>query len=217
MPFNRILSLLFLSVLVLLTMGMVLTILQYVRFDLKIGFLAYKQPLVNNPFWITVFYMHVFTCFVCLIAGFTQFSPSILEQTPSTHRLMGKIYVYNVLFFNFPVGLILAIYANGGIWGKIAFSLLAILWFYFTLSSVNAIRKGNIALHKKQMIRSYALTLTALTLRLLKMIMSHYSNWSYNEVYIFDAWTALIINLSIGELIIYYRAYRSKVKLTTIK
>lgn len=213
MSTKRFFALISTAMLVLLGIGMFLTILQYFSFDKSVGFLAYKQPLINNSFWLSVFYIHVFTCAICLIAGLTQFSSDILEHSPKTHRMFGRIYVYNILLINFPMGLILAFYANGGLPGKMAFSLLAILWFYFTLSSVIAIRQGNIELHKIQMIRSYSLTLTAITLRLLKIVISRYSNWSYNDVYVFDAWAALSINLSVAQLILYMRNYRSKRKL----
>jgi uncharacterized membrane protein len=183
--------------------GMSLTIYQYTTFDLNIGFLAYKQSLISNFYWKVAFYIHVFTCFICIGAGFTQFS----NDTLKLHKIVGKIYVYNIVFINFPVALILGVYANGGIASKIAFILLDFLWLYFTLMGVYQIKKGKIHLHKNYMIRSYALTLTAFTLRLCKFIMSKISNWDYDSIYTFDAWMALCLNLLIAEIIIYRKYY----------
>jgi len=197
--------------------GMCLTIYQYTTFDKTIGFLSFKQTIVSNSFWRTAFYIHVFTCFFCLGAGFTQFSNQIRKKYPKIHRFIGKLYFYNIAFINFPVAIILGIYANGNIPGKIAFILLDLLWAYFTFAGVYWIRKGNIEKHQRFMIRSYALTLTAITLRISKMIMAKYSDWSYDDIYIFDAWFALSFNLLVGELIIYRKTYLSNRKLIEIK
>lgn len=56
------------------------------------------------------------------------------------------------------------------------------------------------------------MTLTAITLRIVKAVMSNYSDWTYDQIYVFDAWTALFINLIAAEIIIYFLFYRSKRK-----
>ena len=209
----RLLLFLFTLFLAIVSIGMLLTISQYFSSDTTIGFLFYKQYIVDNKLWLNLFYVHVFTCFICVFAGFTQFSKDFLQQYPTLHRVLGRIYFYNIILINFPVGFILALNANGHVPGKMAFLTLDVLWVYFTISAVVYIKKGFIEKHRKQMIRSYSLTLTALTLRLLKMFMLSFSNWGYNEIYVFDAWMALIINLIVSELIIYYPSYLVKRKL----
>ncbi len=197
--------------------GMCLTIYQYLSFSRTTGFLAFKQAVVSNSFWRTAFYLHVFTCFLCLTAGFTQFSSLIQKKYITIHRAVGKMYVYNILIVNFPMALILGIYANGNLPGKIAFILLDLLWVYFTFAAIYWVKNGNIPRHRNFMIRSYALTLTALTLRLCKFVLSRYSDWTYESIYIFDAWTALSFNLVVAELIIWRKNYRWNRKLTTIR
>jgi hypothetical protein len=114
---------------------MLRTIVGYTSFRDDVQFLALKQAYVHNVVWKTAFYIHVFSAVVALLAGFTQFSPQLLRDNPKIHRLIGKIYVANILFINFPVGLIMGVYANGGLPGKIAFLLLDVLWFLFTLKA----------------------------------------------------------------------------------
>lgn len=205
------------AVLYVLCLSMAFTVSQYLSFESNTGFLNYKQQLIDNKFWLTTFYTHVFTCIVCLFAGLTQFSGTILRNHQKLHRLFGRIYFYNILLINFPAGVILAIYANGHFPGKLAFLILAILWFYFTIAAVIFIRSGNIQKHKELMIRSYSMTLTAITLRIVKAVMSNYSDWTYDQIYVFDAWTALFINLIAAEIIIYFLFYRSKRKLIISK
>lgn len=217
MDLRRYFTIIFIFLLCLGGIGMLLTILQYTSFDRTAGFLYYKQFIVNNNFWRLIFYVHVFTCFVCLAAGLTQFSGDILRNYPKVHRTLGRVYFYNIIFINFPAGFILALNANGHLPGKFAFITLDLLWLYFTVSAVVSVRQGDVDRHRRQMIRSYALTLTALTLRFVKMSMVKYSNWNYDEIYVFDAWSALLINLTVAEIIIYFSFYRSKRKLITSK
>jgi len=66
---------------------------------------------------------------IALFAGFTQFLSHFLKKYRKIHRFMGRIYVFNILLINAPVGMIMAIYANGGLFGKTAFVLLDSLWF----------------------------------------------------------------------------------------
>jgi len=69
------------------------------------GFLAVKQDYIHIKVWRTAFYVHVFSSILTLLAGFTQFSSYILKEHRGLHRFMGKLYVFAVLFINFPAGI----------------------------------------------------------------------------------------------------------------
>ena len=127
-----------------------------------VQFLVLKQAYVHNVVWKTAFYIHVFSAVLALLAGFTQFSSELLRDNPKVHRLIGKIYVANILFINFPVGLIMGVCANGGLPGKTAFLLLDCLWFFFTWKAFMCAKKRRFVDHKNYMIRSYALTFSAI-------------------------------------------------------
>lgn len=191
------------------SLGMVVTISQYANFQTNIGFLNQKQAYITNSFWLTAFYIHVFSCFFCLFAGITQFSKYLLRHQKVLHRLFGKVYIANVFFINAPVGLVLAIYANGGIVSKLAFVVLDLLWFSFTLIAFIAVRQKKISRHKDFMIRSYALTLSAITFRLLKPLFLAITPLSVSRIYVLDSWLAFSVNLLIAEMIIYSNKRRS--------
>lgn len=136
------------------------------------------------------------------MAGFTQFSSFILKKHLRLHRLIGRLYAGNILFVNFPAAMIMAIYANGNLPGKTAFFLLDCLWFSFTLKAVIEIRKGNVKAHKNYMIRSYALTLSAISLRTWKIILINTTNIDIPTIYMMDAWLGFVPNLLLAELLI---------------
>nr|WP_294946591.1 DUF2306 domain-containing protein [uncultured Mucilaginibacter sp.] len=168
----------------------------------NIGFLQFKQEYLHILPWKIAFYTHVFSVIFALLAGFTQFNSDILRNHKRIHRLMGRIYAYDILLINFPAAMIMAIYANGLLPTKIAFVILDCLWFWFTYKAVVEIKAGNVKSHKEYMIRSYALTLSAVTLRLWKIIISGFVNIDPLPLYMIDAWMGFVPNLLFAEWLI---------------
>lgn len=186
-------------VLCVATFLMLRMVLDYTAFRDDVDFLRFKQAYVGYWWWKAAFYVHVFSAIAALLAGFTQFSPHILRCHRSLHRLIGRIYAYDILVINFPTGMILAVCANGLLPGRIAFVLLDCLWFGFTLIAVVAIRNGQITRHREFMIRSYALTFSAITLRTWKIILSHSFHIDLVHLYMMEAWMGFVPNVLVVE------------------
>jgi len=184
------------------TFAMLLTIAQYTSFKPDVGFLQFKQDYIHITIWRVAFYTHVFSSLLTLCAGFTQFSNYVLKYHKNLHRLIGKIYAYDILLINFPAGMIMAFYANGHLPSKIAFIILDSLWFVFTYKAVAAIKVKDIKKHKRFMIRSYALTFSAVTLRTWKIILSHSFAIDPMSLYMIDAWMGFVPNLLFAEWLI---------------
>lgn len=181
---------------------MLKTISQYFALDDNVGFLSAKQEYIHIPVWKTAFYIHVFSSIFTLLAGFSQFSNYVLAKYKKLHRVLGRIYAFNILLINFPSGFIMAIYANGFIPSKIAFLILDCLWFFFTLKAIIEIKRKNVQAHKEYMIRSYALTCSAITLRTWKLILSSMFTIDPVTLYMIDAWLGFIPNLFFAEWLI---------------
>lgn len=161
----------------------------------NVGFLQLKQAYVHQPVWRTAFYIHVFSAVVALMAGLTQFSSFVLKRHRLLHRNVGKLYVWLILVVNVPAGLILALNANGGFSSRTAFLLLDALWMYFTWKGLAAIRVGDVQQHRRFMLRSYALTFSAVTLRSWKFLLSRVTNIDLPTLYMIDAWLGFVPNL----------------------
>jgi uncharacterized membrane protein len=181
---------------------MLKTISQYTDFNKNVGFLMFKQKVVNNPYWMLFFYIHIFSITLCLLAGLTQFSNRFLIENRKLHKWIGRVYVYNILIINVPACFVLGLFSNGGIIGITGFILQDILWAYFTVKAVLFIKRGNIAEHKKYMILSYAVTITAITFRIIKNIFYRENIYDYELFYGLNVWLSMIINLSIAFFII---------------
>lgn len=200
---------------VVLSMGtlfMVTMIIDYSSLRTDIHFLNQKQEYLPITGWRIAFYVHVFSSILALASGLTQFSNYILKKYKKLHRAVGKVYVINVLIVNFPAGMVLAVYANGLLPSKIAFVILDCLWFYFTYRAYIAIRQKNIDEHREFMIRSFALTFSAITLRTWKIILSGMFDWDPLTLYMVEAWMGFVPNLLFAEWLIRRRRKLSSAK-----
>jgi len=177
--------------------------LAYMPYNTDVGFLRIKQDYIDLDFWRTAFFVHVYMSIWVLLAGFTQFSENIRTFRPTLHRSFGYIYAVDVVFVTGPAGLIMGFYANGGVTSKISFVTLAISWITFTAIAVIKARSGDFVGHRNFMIRSYALTLSALTLRAWKYGINNTFEFPPMDVYRTVAWLGWVPNILFAEFLIW--------------
>lgn len=178
---------------------MILITVQYIPIDFDVAFLRIKQKEIQLTHYQWAFFSHVYTSIFVLIVGVTQFSDFIREKLRGLHKLLGKLYIGLVLIIASPSGLIMAYYAIGGFWSKLSFCIQAILWFFFTYKAYRFVKFSNWAGHRNYMLRSYALTLSAISLRLLKWLMVSTVALPPMDTYKIVAWCGWILNLLIVE------------------
>jgi len=199
---------LFLRVVLLLALAffsflMVRLSLPYTAMRSDVDFLQTKQNVYHLRLWRTSFYIHVFTSCLVLIAGFTQFNPWLLSRRRVIHRYMGWVYVVVVTSISGPAAFIMGWYANGGLPARTSFTLLAFLWVILTAYAGYYAFRRRFQLHGAFMFRSYALTLSALALRLYTFLMSFTAiPASPRDIYITTAWLSWVPNLILAELLI---------------
>jgi len=185
-------------------------ILIYIPYNTDVGFLIIKQKEIQIPVYKIAFFIHVYTSMLVMPAGLTQFSSYILKKHRLTHSISGWIYATVVVFISGPAGFIMALYAEGGALSRISFSILAVLWILFTAYAIIRIKKGDVKQHRAFLIRSFALTLSAITLREWKYILALLFDPRPNDLYMIIAWLGWVPNLLIAEYII-----RRKLKFIT--
>ena len=176
---------------------------QYIYLDTDTAFLRIKQTYVPMLHYRLAFFIHVFSSMLALPAGFTQFSKYIRRKMPDVHRVSGWIYASVVVLVAGPSGFIIGIYANGGWCSQIAFCMLGFLWVLFTILAIFSIRKKKVKEHQKWMIRSFALAMSAITLRGWKYVLVYLFQPRPMDVYMIVAWLGWVLNLIIAEIIIY--------------
>jgi Predicted membrane protein (DUF2306) len=177
--------------------------LPYLSMERNVDFLITKQNVYHIKPWRFSFYFHVFTSIFVLLAGFTQFSRYILRRYPKLHRWLGMSYVLIVVFISGPAGFVMGIYANGGLPARTSFVLLAFLWVLFTVLAYGYARKKKFEVHRAWMMRSYALTLSAITLRVYAYLFDVLNIHARPaEVYITIAWLSWVLNLLVAEWLV---------------
>jgi hypothetical protein len=80
---------------------------------------------------------------------------------------------------------------------------LAAGWIFFTAMAVIKARKGDYVAHRDYMIRSYALTLSALTLRAWKWSINNSVELPPMDVYRVVAWLGFVPNLIVAEFLMW--------------
>lgn len=179
-------------------------VLPYLSFERAIHFLGTKPDAVLNRHDFTVaFYVHITSSLVVLAVGVWQFFPTLLRRRPRVHRWLGKIYVLGILVLAAPSGLVLAVYANGGLPAKVGFVLQCLVWWGVTLAAWYEIRRRRFQRHSEQMIRSFAVTLAAMSLRTESYLMFYWLGTKPIETYVTVTWLSWVGNLLLAELLVY--------------
>lgn len=182
---------------------LILLSLPYVHFEPNIEFLRTKQLIYHIDIWRWSFYIHVFTSPLVIISGLLQFNKTLISKRTKIHRILGYIYILDILVITGPAAFVMSLYANGSYPAQVSFTLLSSLWIIFTFLGYFFVRKKDFIRHGNWLLRSYALTLSAVTLRLYAYLFDVF-NLSIGpiETYILLAYTSWIPNLIIAEILI---------------
>lgn len=110
-------------------------------------------------------YVHAAGAATALLIGWLQISPPLRRRWPGLHRRTGRVYVMACLIGGIG-GLFLAAGATAGPVATAGFGSLAMLWIAVNLLGWRAALDRRFEAHRRWMLRSWALTLAAVTLRL---------------------------------------------------
>lgn len=178
----------------------ILITLQYVPVDFDVAFLRIKQDVIGKIHYQIAFFTHVYSSIFVLLIGLVQFSNTLRNRFTKVHRLLGKSYLVLITALAAPSGLIIGYYANGGIIAQIGFMLLSLLWYYFTYKAIAAAVQRKFDKHRVFMMRSFALTLSAISLRLLKWVIVSIWELPPMDTTQIIAWGGWMLNLILLEI-----------------
>ena len=145
-------------------------------------------------------YLHIFAAFFALALGPFQFSTRLSSARPGLHRWMGRLYLGIGVLVGGVAGLYVAFHAFGGPVGRAGFACLALGWLYTGLRAYLAIRARDLAAHRRWMVRNFALTFAAVTLRIW-VPMSFVAGLEFEAAYRAIAWLCWVPNLILAELL----------------
>jgi uncharacterized membrane protein len=171
----------------------------YALYHVATGF--ENLPLTNpmlDPWGLRT---HIAASGFAMILGAFQFLKPLRRKAPSLHRWMGRGYVLACTVGGLAGGVI-ALYSTAGPIAGWGFFMLAVLWVPFTLLALVSAMRKDFNAHERWMIRSFALTFGAVTLRLQLPIGPMLTGGDFLAAYVWIAWLAWVPNLIVAELYI---------------
>ena len=115
------------------------------------------------------------------------------------HRWLGRTYLGIGVLVGGVAGLVVALHAFGGVTARLGFAALALAWLYTGTRAYLAIRSRDVAAHRRWMVRNFALTFAAVTLRIY-LPASALAGVSFELAYPAIAWLCWAPNLVVAEL-----------------
>ena len=144
---------------------------------------------------------HVLGSGLALLIGGFQFLPRLRARRIELHRWLGRTYLIAVLIGGIG-GIVMSARADGGLAGQTGFFLLGVVWLVSGWQAHAAIRRGDVQSHRLWMIRNFALTFAAVTLRLYLGLAQAVFGLSFEAFYPVVAWLCWVPNLIVAEWLI---------------
>jgi uncharacterized membrane protein len=168
-----------------------------------LGEAAYTPELSESfrqrPLTVTI---HTLFGPLALLGGLVNLLPAMRRRsTWSGHRWVGRIYVASCLLLG-AAGFSLALHANGGMFARVGFMMLAVGTLVTSAQAYLAIRRRAVRQHREWMLRSYALIFGAVTLRIWIPFLVIAFQGQFLPAYRLVAWVSWVPNALFVEWII---------------
>ena len=150
-------------------------------------------------------YAHTLGGMIAMLIGPFQFLSAVRRRYPQLHRWLGRAYLTSV-----AAGGLAGLYLSPGSYASntygIAFIALALAWLYTGARAYRSIRAGDVAAHRRWMIRNYALTYAAVTLRIEMPLLIVLAGLSPIMALNIVGWACWVPNLAVVEVWLRRRA-----------
>ena len=124
-----------------------------------------------RPGWVRIaFYTHIVFGGLALLLSPVQLSSRVRARVPRLHRATGRVVLVAIALAG-TAGFLLSWFNTAGPIGTAGFGTLAVLWVVFAGLGLRAILRRDVATHRRWMLRTFALTYAAVTLRLWLLVL----------------------------------------------
>lgn len=154
-------------------------------------------PVLANLFARPWLALHAALAGTALIIGPFQFLKAVRARR-TLHRTLGKVYVVSCIISG-SAGFLMAFGNTSGPVAGFGFGTLAVVWVYSTAQAWRMAQARRFDEHRRWMIRSFALTFGAVTLRIY-IPLSQVMGIDFAEAYQAIAWLAWVPNLMLAEV-----------------
>ncbi len=159
--------------------------------------------IATNEFARPFLVIHVAGSVFALATACFQFLPRLRPPASRLHRLTGRVYVMGCLVGGIA-GVPLALGASTGMISSFGFGILALAWIFVTVQGWRCAVECRFSAHRAWMIRSFALTFAAVTLRLY-LILLEFLPVDFEEGYRAISFLCWVPNWIVAEVLLYRR------------
>ena len=184
------------------------------------GFEALRYLLPHVPFPVELdnfihrrlaLSLHALGGGIALLVGPLQFLPRFRERNWNRHRLLGWIYCGAVLL-GWSASVWIAPHSQTGWIASAGFLTLGAAWIVTSGLAVRLILRGDSYGHRRWMIRSFALTAAAITLRIYLPLVFVF-HWPFSIGYPAIAWLCWVPNAIAAEIYLHFAPVPSEIAL----
>lgn len=168
---------------------------RFLTLDLNLAFAEMPGHILNRK---AVFIAHITASPLALIFGAINLWERRSKKFRALHRWTGRAYGVSILVGSVS-GLVMAIGAEGGPIAGLGFGILAILWFVTTAQAIRFAMVRKFKEHRRWIMRSFALTFAAVTLRIYLPGFMILGEMSYMQASVWVAWLCWVPNLALVE------------------
>jgi uncharacterized membrane protein len=159
--------------------------------------------------------VHAVPSGLALVIGPLQFLAPLRNRNLKVHRVAGRVYLISVVVASIAA-FFAATFSVSGFPAQVAFYVLTAAWLYTVAQAYRCVRRGEVRLHRIWMIRNYALTFAAVTLRIylvVGMVARKQFAWlTFEDVYTASVWASILINVVVAEYFIVHRVLASSAR-----
>jgi hypothetical protein len=180
----------------IITAGLYLLLFKVADFHLMQR-LTIDTPI--NSMFASISTLHIASSIYALIAGAILFIEQLQKGLVKIYKRINESYVLALVISSLS-GIILALFANGGLIATIGFVLLYMLMLLCAIRVYTNLKQGNLLKHKVMIIYSYALCVSVITFAAWYLILSYFTTDKelINQVVAWEGW---LPNLFVADFI----------------
>ena len=171
---------------------------RYFTFNAALAADTLRSRVISRDPWL---FLHIGGGVIALAVGSFQFSRLLRTRYRALHRWLGRIYLIAVAVGGVAAFRI-ALESFGGLPTHVGFGLLAALWLTTTAVAYRRILQRDIQSHREWMIRSFALTFAAVTLRIYLPLFAGVLKLDFLPAYRTISWLCWVPNLLLAEVLV---------------
>jgi uncharacterized membrane protein len=173
-------------------LALIVAFLGYYALHYVIGYTSESY----DPYWPRSggLLLHLGGSLLALVMGPWQFWTGLRQRVPRIHRWTGRLFVLGVGLGVTGAAYLAITTTFGWAWG-VGVGALAVAWAVCTGMAFYAIRRGNIAVHKQWMVRTYVVTFAFVTDRLLDDWLPTAQLEPVGDKIVMDIWLSWVVPL----------------------